>query len=543
MSSAVVWYDVLLARHPGKDRIMPSVVVPSEFFKKERNSVYSDWKFAFWRELFQNSVDAGATEIKIELKRNEDGTTPVAFADNGCGMDQDVIDNVYFFLGRSSKDDGTSIGGFGRARILTCFSMTYYEIRTRDILVEGEGAQYEIKPSSSFFDGCELLIGVDASYGDLDRSLSAYLNFSNIQCSVCVNGAKWHGVGEDKKYLRHLEYRGVRFATAYSASGKASNPHVVSRVCVRVGGTAMFYQYIVPRRLIVIEVDPMCGLDALSASRDGFKDGYNYVYNEFVAELNVDTQTSLRPRYKRKRQMCKGKGMIRSARMNSELTSLSSPDNNRTSKRSALSEVHWVGSGAAKMSHQGLPADHKWERDEDYEEWLDETQQSPLCSVLHVVDTAKVGLIAAAKRYQMNGFSWSNNGGHVVWHKGREKIKLLTVWKICLWHAVEAAILAGVTSDLVWSVGWIFSEHQEAVREELSDGSFFLLRPVNNRGEDIFNIRDKKSVKRMMALAKHEVAHVASKQHNEDYASALTEIDSHFSEWDALKDVMLIKVH
>jgi len=101
---------------------MPSITVPKEFFVKERR-MYSYWQQAFWREFFQNSVDAGSTKIDVRLSVNSDYAVEVVFTDNGCGMDRDTLERVYFRLGASTKSGADMVGGFGRARILTCFSM------------------------------------------------------------------------------------------------------------------------------------------------------------------------------------------------------------------------------------------------------------------------------------------------------------------------------------------------------------------------------------------------------------------------------------
>ncbi|TLX16985.1 ATP-binding protein [Rhizobium sp. MHM7A] len=135
------------------------VTIHKSFFKKERDGFYSDWFLAFWRELFQNSVDAGSENIRIYLDQKEGrgsfgnyrsdppNVVRVVFADDGCGMSYDVLDDVYFAIGHTTKtaDDG-SVGGFGRARLMTCFSQDRYSILTQDNFVVGEGGDFDIYP-------------------------------------------------------------------------------------------------------------------------------------------------------------------------------------------------------------------------------------------------------------------------------------------------------------------------------------------------------------------------------------------------------------
>lgn len=73
--------------------------------------------FAFYRELVQNSVDAGASSIAIALSWEPgDGTGMVSIAvrDDGCGMDQEILEEQLTVLFRSTKDkDDSKIGKFG----------------------------------------------------------------------------------------------------------------------------------------------------------------------------------------------------------------------------------------------------------------------------------------------------------------------------------------------------------------------------------------------------------------------------------------------
>lgn len=130
------------------------VTTPKEFFIKERDSFYSLWTLSFWREFFQNSVDAGSKNISIDLSsesgRGEfdkigDSTkqlTRVVFTDDGCGMSEDVLNRVYFAIGQTTKNDESSVGGYGRARLMTCFSQDRYSILTKDRFVMGNGPDY-----------------------------------------------------------------------------------------------------------------------------------------------------------------------------------------------------------------------------------------------------------------------------------------------------------------------------------------------------------------------------------------------------------------
>lgn len=73
--------------------------------------------FAFYRELIQNSLDAGSTRIEVTLQFHagpDNGRMVVQVRDWGDGMNRDVIDNYLLTKFRSRKEnDLTKIGKFG----------------------------------------------------------------------------------------------------------------------------------------------------------------------------------------------------------------------------------------------------------------------------------------------------------------------------------------------------------------------------------------------------------------------------------------------
>jgi hypothetical protein len=69
----------------------------------------------------------------------------------------------------------------------------------------------------------------------------------------------------------------------------------------------------------------------------------------------------------------------------------------------------------------------------------------------------------------------------------------------------------------------------------VSGGSALLLNPVSEDGKLLYGIRSQEDQKKLMALAKHEVAHTICNWHNEEFASLLTRIDECFDERRAYK--------
>src|SRR4051794_11863551 len=96
-------------------------------------------------------------------------------------MTRETLEKVYFSVGASSKTDTDgSIGGMGRARMMTCFSMEFWSIRSQDYVVIGRGGSYQVEPQP-FQRGCELIIEVDDCSAELGiEMLHEFLRQSKI---------------------------------------------------------------------------------------------------------------------------------------------------------------------------------------------------------------------------------------------------------------------------------------------------------------------------------------------------------------------------
>ncbi len=70
---------------------------------------------AFYRELVQNSIDAGSPSVEVELVYEEsDARMHVSVRDRGEGMTREIIENQLLVLFRSTKEkDSSKIGKFG----------------------------------------------------------------------------------------------------------------------------------------------------------------------------------------------------------------------------------------------------------------------------------------------------------------------------------------------------------------------------------------------------------------------------------------------
>lgn len=342
------------------------VATPKSFFIKERDGFYADWTISFFRELFQNSVDADSKNIRIEILETKDrgsfdeagnpdrGVTRVVFADDGCGMTQDVLDKVYFAIGQTTKDDGLSVGGYGRARLMTCFSQERYSILTTDRFVMGDGPDYvnysldeaedalsraieriegedeaadlareglrsdlamvRAAKTEGGFKGCRVEVDIENKGGwyaptaqRMSDRLRQYLSESQIPCAVQINGRtpeEYFG-STDKIQARRgpvkrvitANIRGeiVPFATVHTSEG--AKAHHKGKMIVRVDGASMFTTAIEAKGVqVILEIKKELSREVLNSNRDGLKADYADAVNAFVAELNIDNASALADR-------------------------------------------------------------------------------------------------------------------------------------------------------------------------------------------------------------------------------------------------------
>ena len=493
---------------------MPTLQISPKFFKKERD-MYSYWPFAFWREFFQNSIDAGSRRIDITLQQ-EGCSAWVDFVDNGCGFGKQIRDEVYFVLGETSKDGIGTVGGRGRARIITNFAHTQYELWSHDWYACGQGGQYSCQ-DHVWTKGCKVRVNVDATrHGvtvDMMEALELYLLLAQLNCDVCVNGRMW-----TSWCYRRRKVCALSFGDVYANKSGGENPN---SLIVRVSGTPMFTRWIGGGIQVVLEMTPEQSQDVLLSNRDNLTVVAANELDNFILSLTTKRSAILRSNVRRELHI--GDEPHVTHRLNRKLPQvLSLQDAVATAIK---------GSEAAFAPNKGINhvgADISAQRLSDIDDAIVQYK------VDRLVPTAVIVCESSNSNVRKVVDSYNpQNWGMVHWDKrpdnpymkGRVKRDLLRLWTVAIDAVLEHWLEIIDVETMSWVPGFIFSDEDDAMHQNTRETHRFLVNPVDRNGKMKFSIRQRADWGRLVALACHEVVHSHFSGHDESFATMLTELD------------------
>jgi hypothetical protein len=514
---------------------MQRVSLSSDFFRNDIRS-YSNWRQAFWRELFQNSIDQGASaiDIKIATTNTDDPNANcyVVFRDNGPGMTRDVLENVFFAVGATTKSGTGAIGGMGRARILTCFAMKQYAIRSQNYEARGIGGDYEIH-DMPYSEGCEVRVHMDGcDVAQAKRYLDAFLVESRFSANVTLNGlpitVNSGHLGRPVRDL--LTEDGNIFARVYFNKSLPTK-----KLLVRVNGVSMFSDSTEVNGQVVVELLAEGSREMLTANRDSLRYDYSRPLSLFMQELAADNKSAVRDRKRRQTTIASGGGMLSARRR---------PKPKATHERPTDAEyvpASRVGVGAQQQAaaFAALDADRPYvtnyqELDDRsvFTRWLHDT----FGDIFVFDETDSAAMRKSIAQYLPQNWQEQYLGGGRYTRRGGNVVKVLLAWKIVCEYALEIYMDFYHVDHLSWGVGFTFSD-APADHRELRDGHVLSLRPVNEEGKLDFALTDRADLLRLMSMGKHEVAHVRHSWHNESYAATREMIDARFDQAECLRRI------
>lgn len=494
---------------------MPTIKLGPNFFKSEIRS-YGNHKVDFFRELFQNSVDANSSRIDVNVEGSSHGCV-ISFKDNGCGMSRDVLENVYFRLGETTKHDSSTTGGFGRARVLTMFAQDLYEIYTSDVMVSGKGAEYEIHehPHTKGFHA-KIHTDPDWSETSMKAAIRDYLSASNIECDVFVNGEIWNAWEKNGRFVQQIGHWGNVYMK------NSDKPELL----VRVRGALMFRTWIKAKKKVIVELNPETSREVLTSTRDYLQYGYMSDLQELLHRINTNSR-ALKERQSKSLFYEGRKGTFFSPNKYLEKIQKSSALNNNE-----IVEEHSINKEVGTY----LPPLPKVNSNETIESFYRELKTS-IPNILIHDETSNEKIRARIGQYDPNVWDLEGIYSHTN-RKGANIYKLLRVWQIaisecieCLFQSPTGKYLNGVS----WGIGFVFSDDALAIHYPRNGLNYILLNPVDSDGKMKYKITQKGDLIRLLAIAKHEVAHIVASDHDEDYATTLTDIDMLLDQSKALR--------
>lgn len=273
---------------------------PDDYYRKELKT-YSDWRQAWPREVGQNSIDAGATEILITVKASPDRVKDaygretdsciITWADNGSGLYREkengdiVLISGFLTLGGSDKD-GSGVGGFGWAKKLIAFAMCSYEIHTGYIRLKGKGAEYTTEIVDEFIDGTIFIVHAPCGQFDMLTAIKKWASWTDVDCKLMLNGRKLPTFKDTYKVKG-------KNTTQFDWADIVTLEDTGTLITVRIGGQ-MMYQWWGPSDMphnVVVDITGKDSTKYFTTNRDGLTHQYKADVNQWLKKLHKDPRS------------------------------------------------------------------------------------------------------------------------------------------------------------------------------------------------------------------------------------------------------------
>jgi hypothetical protein len=258
---------------------MASFKLSREFFAKAKAD-YADWRWSWVREISQNSMDCGSSQIEVTIERKGQNTQ-VVVANDGQPMTEDILVNKLLTLGGSAKDGG--VGGFGKAKEVLMACHLHWVVRTGSLLAEGEGGEYELTFDLDPLHGTTTTVLMEGD--EVDRLVDMFERFAAL--------VQWKGLLTVNSHVLTTDLRKGSPRREYDWGKVYTNQQHSNLLVVRIGGQPMFTRNIRFKGCVLVE---LTGTSAqrLVASRDRLQYRYNDELDALLNELAVDTRSALK---------------------------------------------------------------------------------------------------------------------------------------------------------------------------------------------------------------------------------------------------------
>lgn len=261
-----------------------TLTVPNGYFLTMAKADYRNYRAALPREFYQNSIDAGATELEVKFVTSD---RRIDVIDNGSGMKKPVLAQL-LTLGGSYKDGDDAVGGFGKAKDLLYFSWTRYQILTDRFKVTGKGAGYTIE-SHEFVQGTRASIWIPKAE-NMDALRASFIEVASkmeVACRISVDG----DIIETRITRGTTGHHNFDWAKLHinEEAGNDVNMHF------RINGVWMFSEYIgdIGARL-TLELSKN-SVECLNSNRDSLKERYAVEVAKLTRKISADRKAILNP--------------------------------------------------------------------------------------------------------------------------------------------------------------------------------------------------------------------------------------------------------
>jgi hypothetical protein len=511
-----------------------SVKIGPAFFAKEKND-YSDWRTAWVRELAQNGIDAPKTKrIEFSVALHPNGKDTCATVTNdGTPMTKEVLTEKFLALGESGKNFAEgSVGGFGKAKIIIAFSHNSYSIRTGDLFVQGEGAQYSLAEGLGYVNGTTTQVVMDGDeVGGLTKAVRRFAAFAQWDGEILLNGERL-----DCNLRKGSPRREFAWGTVYT------NKTFQNRVIVRINGIPMFTEYTSLDRTVIVELKGS-SVETLTSNRDGLVYKHRQEFQQFLLDLVTNKSRALKaknPHYRRFSGAKYAHKRTEAARVNARDLVGDVTGSSGARKALVVTQTPQAGSGASHPA-QGAPEGGEWvpagsggsfsydngrigvledrlggDSDHGVEYGTydsDETSKVSTISEFFVVKNETT--LKVPDYYQPDSDQFGSYGK-----------KLARIWGRLL---IQAHRL--FDHEASFGIGFVFSDDCEAQHEEGDEfGTVYYLNPakiVEQTGSASKSFKKRFALTerdRLLSLAIHEIGHgIGHDSHDENYARWLTD--------------------
>jgi hypothetical protein len=261
-----------------------TLTVPNGYFLTMAKADYRNYRTALPREFYQNSIDAGATEIEVKFVPSD---RRIDIIDDGSGMKRPVLAQL-LTLGGSYKDGDDAVGGFGKAKDLLYFSWTRYQILTDRYKVTGKGAGYTIE-SNEFVQGTRASIWIPKAE-DMDQLRACFALVAakmEVPCKISVDGE----IIKTKITKGNGGCHEFDWAKLHINEEVGNDPHMH----FRINGVWMFSEHIgdIGARL-TLELSKN-SVECLNSNRDSLKERYAEEVAKLTRKISADRKAILNP--------------------------------------------------------------------------------------------------------------------------------------------------------------------------------------------------------------------------------------------------------